>query len=214
MTTIYFIRHGQSEANSKGIIQGHAEFPLSELGVRQAELAGEWLANVKFDAIYSSDLGRAMTTAEQIAAHHNLTVQSRTRLREVGLGPLEGKTREEMAIDYPQLKAETLLTSGIQGTEPVENLTERCAHLIERMIDTHPEGTVAAVSHGGLIGILLTYMIAGENWYKMNRPFIIGNTGITKVSISQTGKSEIHYTNRTEHLDIEGNLLHSSTIAY
>ncbi|WP_078577582.1 histidine phosphatase family protein [Salipaludibacillus agaradhaerens] len=214
MTTIYFIRHGQSEANSKGIIQGHADFPLSDLGIRQAELAGKWLANVELDAIYASDLGRAMVTAEHIAAHQDLKVQSWPRLREVGLGPLEGKTREEMAIDYPQLKAEALLTSGIQGTEPVENLTERCAHLVEKMTQTHPDGSIAAVSHGGFIGIFLTYMIAGADWYKMNRPFMIGNTGITKVSLSQTGKAAIHYTNRTEHLDIEGNLLHSSTIAY
>ncbi|SER85345.1 histidine phosphatase family protein [Salipaludibacillus aurantiacus] len=213
MVTVYFIRHGQSEANLQGIIQGHAEFPLSELGEKQASLAGEWMSSVHLDAIYTSDLQRARVTAEAIAKHHPLTPQPWEMIREVGLGPLEGKTRKQMYEEFPELKADALLTSGIKGTETVDKITLRCGYVIEQLNAAYENKTVAVVSHGGFISIMLMYLIAGENWHSLQRPFVIGNTGITKAVLDNDGPPQLHFTNRTDHLEKEGNSK-SSTVLY
>ncbi|WP_280770190.1 histidine phosphatase family protein [Salipaludibacillus daqingensis] len=200
MVTIYFIRHGQSEANLQGIIQGHAEFPLSDLGKKQASLVGQWMANVQLDEIFSSDLQRAMITAEEIGQYQSVSVKPWDIVREVGLGPLEGKTRKQMYEEFPTLKPHALLTSGINGTESIDAVTTRCAYLVKQLTTDYDNKTVAVISHGGFIGIMLMYLIGGDEWHMLKRPFVIGNTGITKVELDDEGNAKLHYTNRMDHL--------------
>lgn len=212
--TIYFVRHGQSEANKQGIIQGHAEFPLSELGKTQATLAGEWFNGIKLNRMITSDLQRASETAEAISQRQQDGApkpQMSPLAREVGLGPLEGKTREEMGRQFPELKPDQLLTSGISGTETVEAITRRCQLLEQTLTEGDFEQT-AVVSHGGFISIYLMYLIAGGDWHRWKRPFVIGNTGITKITYSD-GQAKIHYTNKQAHLEGREGLT-SSTVVY
>ncbi|MDQ0253951.1 putative phosphatase [Evansella vedderi] len=197
---LYLIRHGQSVANLNGIIQGHADVPLSSLGKKQAEQVGEALRNVPFDAVYSSDLQRAYYTAEAIGERQSLSVNKLDFIREVGLGPLEGLKKKELYKRYPHLRHQSLLTSGIPGTEPVPAITSRCAVTLDYFFHNHHSDTVAAVSHGGFISIFLTYLMFGEQWIQCERPFIIENTGITKISINKWGKAKFHYVNNTSHL--------------
>lgn len=213
MVTLYFIRHGQSEANLQGIIQGHAEFPLSDLGKKQASLVGEWMANVHLDNIYSSDLQRAMLTAEEIAKHQPISAKPLEMVREVGLGPLEGKTRKQMSVEYPTLQPNALLTSGIEGTETVEAVTQRCSSLVDKLLRDYNNKTVAIISHGGFISIMLMYLIAGDQWHGLKRPFVIGNTGVTKVELGDEGSVKLHFTNGMEHLLNDKNV-QSSSILY
>lgn len=212
MVTLYFIRHGQSEANLQGIIQGHAEFPLSELGKKQALLVGEWMAQIHLDDIFSSDLQRAMLTAKEIEKHQPITVKPWEIVREVGLGPLEGKTREQMYEEFPTLQANALLTSGINGTETVEAVTERCSYLVDTLREDYNNKAVAIISHGGFISIMLMYLIAGDQWHTLKRPFVIGNTGVTKVELGDEGSVKFHFTNRMEHLANDKNNQSSSVL--
>lgn len=209
----YLVRHGQSEANEKGIIQGHANFQLTSLGKKQAELAGEFFSTIHLDAIYSSDLDRAYDTARGIEKHHPLTVQRWDKLREVGLGPLEGKTRQQLKAEYPNLGTGSLLLSGVKGSETREEITTRCGYVLEQLRAAHKNDTIAVVSHGGFISILLMYMIAGDSWYNHDRPFIIGNTGVNLVEYDEKDQVKFHYTNRTDHLE-KGENLRSSTVLY
>ncbi|ADI00254.1 histidine phosphatase family protein [Salisediminibacterium selenitireducens] len=212
--TVYFIRHGQSEANKQGIIQGHAEFPLTDLGETQATLAGEWFTGIKLNRIITSDLQRASDTAKAISRHQKndaLKTERNLLAREVGLGPLEGKTREEMGSLFPEMKPEQLLTSGISGTETVDAITRRC-QLLEQTLTEGGVAETAVVSHGGFISIYLMYLIAGEDWHRWNRPFVIGNTGITKITYN-SGQAKIHFTNKQEHLEGRDGLT-SSTVVY
>ncbi|MBU9722890.1 MULTISPECIES: histidine phosphatase family protein [Bacillaceae] len=211
---IFFIRHGQSEANLNGIIQGQSDYPLSNLGKKQAMLVGEYFSNIPLDTIYSSDLSRAYETAEAVAGAQGHSVKSEavaeaqghsvktlTVLREVGLGPLEGVSRAELMSRYPLLKNNSILTTGIEGTETLESITDRCKKVEQLLLQEANESNIGVVSHGGFISIFLMYLIAGDKWHDLNRPFVIGNTGITKVELSQTGRSKFHYINRTSHLD-------------
>ncbi|MCD8509464.1 MAG: histidine phosphatase family protein [Bacillus sp. (in: Bacteria)] len=201
---MYLIRHGQSEANKQKIIQGHGDFPLSSIGKKQAVLLGDALKHHNFDAIYSSDLQRAFYTAEAIGEHHYIQVQKLNFLREVGLGPLEGLNKQELSKQYPELGNKSILTTGIPGTETIASITARCRRTIDFFQANHERGTVAVVSHGGFISILLTYLMVGDSWYTVDRPFVMSNTGITKLKTDRFGKWKVHFVNSTAHLDGAG----------
>ena len=89
MTKIIFIRHGQTEWNITGRYQGQSDVPLSELGVEQAKKLAAAFPVQGLTAIYSSNLSRAMTTAQCVADRFGLTVQPRAELREINFGDWE-----------------------------------------------------------------------------------------------------------------------------
>ena len=91
LATFYLVRHGETDWNKEGILQGQTDTLLNDLGVVQAKEAAELLKNVTFDLAFSSDLLRAKHTAEIIASEHNLTVETTKLLRERNFGSLTGK---------------------------------------------------------------------------------------------------------------------------
>lgn len=100
-TKIIIQRHGQSEANVSHIYAGHSDFPLSSLGHEQARLGAAALAGERIEAIYSSDLKRAMQTAAPHAEARGLTVNGRRELREIYLGDWEASERDYLVEKYP-----------------------------------------------------------------------------------------------------------------
>lgn len=198
---LYLIRHGQSVANEKGIIQGCKDFPLSALGQTQAKLLGESFASETIDYLYSSDLTRALDTANAIGVHQPLDSLKWDKIREIELGPLEGKTKPEIYLQYPQLNdSNSILTTGLSGTERVTEITERCKYVLDQLLSGHKRHRVALVSHGGFISIFLMYLMVAEKWNDVHRPFVIGNTGISKIEFSENRKPIFHYINNTAHL--------------
>lgn len=197
---IYLIRHGESEGNKLNKIQGWQDFPLSPAGEKQAKLLGEHFKRIKLDHIYSSDLIRAYETAAAIGNVKNLSVTKWEALREIKLGPFEGKTKEEIYTEFPEAKEKTLLTSGVIGTEPVDEITKRCQKILETMQERHENESVAIVTHGGMISILLMYIVLGEDWHRYHRPFRVDNTGISLIEWKKGRKPLIHYTNHLHHL--------------
>ena len=95
MLRLILVRHGETEWNAQRRYQGHSDVPLSALGRRQAARAAERLAALKIDAVYTSDLGRALETAEIIAEQRGLEVCAEPRLRELNFGVFEGLTFDE-----------------------------------------------------------------------------------------------------------------------
>ncbi len=210
---LYIIRHGQSVANESGVIQGRKNFPLSIEGKKQGMLLGQFFASKVLDSIYTSDLERAFETAKYISEHHPLDVIPWQSVREIGLGPLEGKTRQEIILQFPEVTETTsILTTGLAGTETIEEITERCKYVQEQLLTAHKRHRVALVSHGGFISIFLMYLMFGEKWNKIHRPFVIGNTGITKIEFLDSGKPIFHYVNKDSHL-LLGNM-QSESILY
>lgn len=91
---IFLVRHGQTEWNVLERVQGHQDSPLTDLGREQAEKVAEELSNIKFDAIYSSDSGRCVQTAQTIAKVPQSKIILDENLRESFFGPFEGKSVE------------------------------------------------------------------------------------------------------------------------
>ena len=89
---IYLIRHGETDWNAKGLLQGQSDIPLNKEGEKQTiEAAKKHFKKIKFAAIFSSDLVRAKRTAEIIALEKKMAVETSVLLRERDFGPFEGK---------------------------------------------------------------------------------------------------------------------------
>lgn len=147
---LIMVRHGETVWNAEGRSQGFSDIELSETGRQQAELLAKSLANESLEAIYASDLQRALNTARAIARHHPLEVIADPDLRELDQGILEGLTSQELREnhgDYLRLWSASPATATMPGGESMAELQDRAWRAIRRLVDRHPEGTVVAVSH-------------------------------------------------------------------
>ena len=155
MTTVYLARHGQSDWNAAGRWQGHADRPLTALGLRQAAELAEELAGVPLDAVYSSDLRRAHETAEAVAAPRGLPVVVLRELREVDVGSWSGLTRAEAKERFPREFGRWADGGhGWDDGETYERMAERVVEAVGRIAAGHFGGTLLVVSHGGPIRAL------------------------------------------------------------
>jgi glucosyl-3-phosphoglycerate phosphatase len=163
-------RHGRTEWNATGRIQGQLDPPLDDLGQRQAHRAAPVLAELKPARIIASDLQRAAATAAVLSARIGVDVQSDPRLREIGLGQWEGLLREEVEAQFPGEFAAWMRGEDIRrgGGETYAEVGERgVASVCEALGDTH--GLVVAVTHGGtarsIIGVLLG--LDADTWWRL-----------------------------------------------
>lgn len=161
-TTLIFVRHGETTWNQELRYQGQCDSALSELGLLQAEKVGEFLKGRKIDAVYSSDLGRAVLTAEKIAQHHGLVPILDERLREMSFGVWEGLTRAEVLAKYPDLyqaRYEDRLKRRIPGGELPGEVVERLHRFLDECLPKHEGETIVAVSHGGALRLVLASLL-------------------------------------------------------
>jgi probable phosphoglycerate mutase len=153
-TTLLLVRHGETDWNRDRRVQGHTDVPLNATGVRQAhELAGR-LAGYRLDAVYSSDLVRAIATAEAVAAPRGLEVVAVPGLRERSFGSWEGLTDVEARRRYPE---QTQDPRGWGDGETQQELAARVVEALLRIGAAHAGGTMLAVSHGGPLRVALRY---------------------------------------------------------
>ena len=136
MTTLILARHGETDWNRNGRIQGHADQPLNERGREQARELAERLAEEEIDAVYTSDLRRAAETAEIIGAMLGVEVTADQDLREIDVGTWSGLTRDELGDrDW--------------DGETRETHSARVLRALRRIVARHPDGRVVVVTHGG-----------------------------------------------------------------
>jgi 2,3-bisphosphoglycerate-dependent phosphoglycerate mutase len=136
MTTLLLVRHGETDWNAEGKLQGHTDRPLNEYGRRQAQALADRLAAEQVDALYASDLCRARETAEILGERLGLPVDVDPDLREKNWGTWEGLTSDER------------LDVAYEG-ETSEAHRERMLRAVERIVERHPKGRVVVVTHGG-----------------------------------------------------------------
>jgi len=157
-TRLFVIRHGETIWNSEGRQQGHLNSNLTELGKKQARAAAAALERVKFDALYSSDLGRAMETAEIIAGRLGLEVIPDRGLRERNLGIIQGLTFKELESRYPEVH-HNYITGNVDDVIPegesVRQRYERNVACAAELASRHPGGQILLVAHGGVLDSLL-----------------------------------------------------------
>lgn len=163
MTRLWLVRHGETDWNNTGRYQGQADPPLNANGLAQAQrigglLAGELLAKNGIEAIYSSDLQRALHTAQIIGEKLKLPVQVDLRLREVSLGKWEGMLVGEIRAAFPQewqARQEDPLYARPPGGESLVGVAERVWEALDQIVRHHPDGGVVIVSHGLALASIL-----------------------------------------------------------
>ncbi len=149
-------RHGQTSYNAERRFQGQRDVPLDEVGRRQAARAARYLAALRPDALFSSDLSRASVTADALAGLTGLSVTLDKDLRERSGGSWEGLNEAEIRERFPQDFAVRTPADG----EPVLAVADRASAALTRIADSMAGGSMAVVvSHGAALGLAASRLL-------------------------------------------------------
>ena len=159
---LILLRHGQTDYNVGGRMQGHLDSVLTTVGHEQAATAAPVLAALRPDRVVSSDLQRAVDTADVVGTACGLPVKFDARLRETHLGDWQGRTVAEIDRDYPGAIATWRSDPGWAppGGESRVAVVARSRPVVDELdaefADSEASSTVLLVAHGGLIAGLVT----------------------------------------------------------
>ena len=155
---IYLIRHGETDWNKKGKIQGHFDIPLNQKGRLQAKILASRLKNNDIDVIYTSDLSRASQTANIIGNSVQTSLISETRLRERNYGEWQGKSWAEIHINNPNVKKkwrkDPLHSKPPQG-ESIQELFNRVSDFFSELLKSSYKN-VLVVAHNSPLRIIIS----------------------------------------------------------
>ncbi len=181
-------RHGETEENKKGILQGHLPGKLSAKGIEQAKKLALRLKEEQIDAIYSSDLARASDTAKEIAKFHpNAKMFFVKELREKDQGELTGKNINDIDWTKPR------------NTEKKELMAGRAKEILDEVYELFADKTVLFVSHGGLIKILFS-LILNQPLESVKRMEDLSNTSVSIFKIDKKKGNKKILMNCGKHL--------------
>lgn len=154
-TNLCLIRHGETDWNAELRVQGHIDIPLNAKGRAQAHAVANALRSQRFDRLYSSDLLRALQTAELTADVLGLPIYRSTALRERHYGDLEGMTKTDFAARYPEDLARMLRRDPehvIPGAkESLRGFAARAVSALNEIAKRHPGESVLVFTHGGVL---------------------------------------------------------------
>ena len=170
MTQIILVRHGETEWNVKEVFRGRIDIELNETGVKQAGLMAEYLSSLRIDAIYSSPLRRALTTAEAVAGYHKLNVVITPGLTDFNYGEWQGLSHQEVRDRYKQLYAQWINhpeLAKIPAGETLDEVRRRAVSVVDRVIAKH-EGSVVLVSHRVVNKVLICALLGLDNSHFWN----------------------------------------------
>ena len=160
MFELYATRHGQTEWNIEGRMQGHLDSPLTQLGVRQATRLGEALSHINFDVIYASPSARAIHTAELICGNKEVAIRLDERLREIRVGSWEGKLKSEIAETFPEAyqtyRQAPHLYKAVNGGETFFHVAERVGSFLNELLSADEERRVLVVTHTVTLKLLMS----------------------------------------------------------
>ena len=157
MTTLLFIRHGETDWNAQGRFQGQIDVPLNARGQRQAQRLAQRLAAEPPRPIVSSDLQRARQTAQPLAAAWGAPVAAAPGLREQSFGVLEGLDLPAITRQHPELWArwsEHRADYALPGGESTRQFHARVLQAVGELAAAHAGATLLVVTHGGVLDML------------------------------------------------------------
>lgn len=204
MSKWFLVRHGTTDWNAQGRIQGQSDPPLNEAGQRQAQNLGKRLASVPFAEAWCSDLRRCSKTAAAILQGRNLRLQEMPELREKHFGAWEGLTFREVEARFPDLYRNWLMPGDSScappGGESDLQLHSRAKAVIDRLRGARAGqgGNLLVVTHGGALRALIASLLglqAQKMW-----SFRFANAGLSVVSFFDDGSAVVDLLNDTSHL--------------
>jgi probable phosphoglycerate mutase len=197
-TRVLAIRHGETDWNVGGRIQGQLDIALNAAGRRQVARLTTALADEAISAVYSSDLKRAFETAQAVAG--GLPITTDVGLRERAFGVFEGLSYDEIRARWPD-QAERWRRRdaefGAEGGETLRAFYERSVATATRLAARHPGQTIALVSHGGVMDCL--YRAATRVALDAPRSWQLGNASINRLLHTPRGFTLIGWSD-SSHL--------------
>jgi len=184
-TELVVVRHGQTAWNRIGKQQGWLDSPLTGLGTTQAQAIADALVGERFDACYSSDLGRALQTAQIIAPRIGLEVIPEPGFRERNQGILQGMTMAEFEREHPAEYAHLRGADpdwAIPGGESTRQLYDRHISAAESLANRHSGARLLIVAHGGVLNSF--FRRATGQGIASPRRFSLYNASINAFSIT------------------------------
>lgn len=203
-TRLVMVRHADTEFTEEGLLHGSLDSPLSEGGRDQARRTAERLSGSDFDALYSSPLGRSLTTADIIAGEIGLEPIPEPGLTERDFGWMEGKPlpRRDANALLRRLYQFLIRVSFALSGEGSKDFERRVARTLEAILRRHPHGQLILVTHWGVLTMIMLQLLGGS-WREWVEAANWSACSITEVRRSH-GVWEAVRTNDTEHLDQKG----------
>ena len=205
MKKIYFVRHGQTQANVDGIMSGWSNHPLNEVGILQAKEVAQKFKEEEYrdiERIYSSDLDRAYNTADEINKIIKVEHKVSKNLREVNYGNIEDRSyfkRDEFASSVCKNKDfayEDFLKKPFNikydGGESLYESVQRFSYEMDGIIDKHD--SVLVVAHGMILSLWMSYYLFSNPFNYSN--FIIDNAKISLIRVYDSGLRRLIYMNK------------------
>ena len=203
-THVLLIRHGQSEGNAERRFGGHTATPLSPRGRRQAQATARALKGEEITAIYTSDLARAVETAQPLGNLLGLPVNSTSAFRERSVGVMEGLTFEDAAQQHPEQYAALLhrdFEHVLTGGESYRQLLDRAVQKLDEIIAENKGGKIVIFSHTGTICILALHLMGALDAPELKPVWITSsNCGVTRFELRDDGLVRVLNLNDTRHL--------------
>ena len=203
-TELYLIRHGETDYNIRSVVQGQLiDCPLNEKGREQAGRLSDALAGVRIDAFYSSPLRRAVETAKIVfAPHGNPELTLIGDLMEMSFGELEGQPyggkNEQLFADLGKRWCSGVFSDRPGGGESILDVQRRSIRSIEKIVMQNPGRTVAVVTHGRLLRVLLSTLLDGYSLETMEK-LLHRNTAYSRIVVDN-GNFEPLLLATDEHL--------------
>jgi len=207
MTTLYVTRHGETEWNTEGRMQGWNDSPLTGLGINQAYWLYDRLKDMNFNAIYSSPAGRAYKTAEILKGERNIEIISHDALKEINLSEWEGldqkSIKEKDEEQFHNFWKAPHLYKPLSGEDFVE-LQHRVTAGIREIVKNHKDETVLIVTHTMTLKALMASLKSKPISTIWDPPFI-KQTSLTVIEIDDDKINIEMYADASHHKEIEEN---------
>ena len=192
-TTVYLIRHGETDGNREHKFQGSIDYPLNDRGMAQAACLRKGMEHVHLDGIFSSPLKRVIATAEQVRGDRDMEVTVIPGIREINCGEWEGKNREEIEALWPgrlclwQYEPEKL---HMPGGETLAEVQERVVSALLELVRVNRGKSIAVVSSMLAIQLIVAKLLDVPIHNVWDIPQM-GNTAVSTVKIEENGDFEV-----------------------
>ena len=200
-TTVFLVRHGQTESNVTGFYMGWSDEDLNEVGYIQAHRLASRLAGLPITPVYTSPLRRAYTTAAILAEPHRLEPKALDDLIEIQLGDWQGLHMDEIKRRWAGLWHKWRVDpSGavIPNGESLTGVTERAIPAFHRIVETNQDKQAIIVAHEVIVKVIVAHVLGAPN--SIYRRFEISNTSLTVIQF-RDNKSRLIELNDMSHLE-------------
>ncbi len=196
MTTLLLTRHGESEANAAGIVQGSEDAPLTPRGREQAAAIAEQLRTMTIDVIVTSALRRSKETADIINGGRNISVVAFPELHERSKGDWEGIPKKEFAAQYPEVVAAWARDEDVRppNGENFFDVSARALPTIEKLLAEYRGKTILHVGHGNVLRAIIGHFVSVP--HNVRYRFAKDHCTLTRIDIGEDGRPTLSCLNQ------------------